>query len=83
MAQVKGFRGPRFTEAPEPCPGKFCSLTRITHVIIKGGEELLSNISQYLELYLPPGILGLLRDIGETTVGGGERVYLAGGVVRD
>ncbi|MCL0065025.1 CCA tRNA nucleotidyltransferase [Dehalococcoidia bacterium] len=83
MAQVKGFRGPRFTEAPEPCPGKFCSLTRITHVIIKGGEELLSNISQYLESYLPPGILGLLRDIGETTVGGGERVYLAGGVVRD
>lgn len=43
----------------------------------------MSNISQYLESYLPPGILGLVRDIGETTVGGGERVYLVGGVVRD
>ncbi|MBT9163210.1 MAG: Multifunctional CCA protein [Chloroflexi bacterium] len=43
----------------------------------------MSNISPYLESYLPPGILELLRDIGERAVSGGERVYLVGGVVRD
>ena len=43
----------------------------------------MSNICQYLASYLPPGIFGLLRDIGETTVVGGQQVYLVGGMVRD
>jgi tRNA nucleotidyltransferase (CCA-adding enzyme) len=43
---------------------------------------LLSNISQHLE-YLPPGILGLLQEIGEAARSRGSLVYLVGGVVRD
>jgi tRNA nucleotidyltransferase (CCA-adding enzyme) len=43
----------------------------------------LSNISQYLQSYLSPGILELIQDIGEIAIAGKQRVYLVGGVVRD
>ncbi|MCL0076088.1 hypothetical protein M1O17_04400 [Dehalococcoidia bacterium] len=43
----------------------------------------MSNISRYLESYLPPGILGLLQEIGEAARSRGAGVYLVGGVVRD
>lgn len=43
----------------------------------------MGNISQCLEAHLPPGILELLRDIGEAARSRGALVYLVGGVVRD
>jgi len=44
---------------------------------------MLINIARCLESCLPAETLELLRDIGETTLSGGQQVYLVGGTVRD